>query len=180
MQRRVLLAALALGGQLATASWAQTKCAGDVVLAGKKVTMSHCAVAYFDDQHSITVWFDAQPIAADKSDAFALSSYASEPGRQMLLLSFCPAGAGKVPDAKAVPSVSLDVADGPSWVFELAKEKDWKVERVAGKLAPGGRLAAHVTGKHLSDGKPYSFDLDFDLPLPAKSAAAGTDCGAKE
>jgi len=153
-------------------------CSGAVVLAGKKATLSHCAVAWFDDQKSATIWFDEQPIAPAKVEAFQTSSYASEAGHRMLTLAFCPAGTGATASPKSVPALDLDIEDGPSWVVDLRKEHDFQVVAMSGKLATGGRLAGHVTGQRTSDGKPYSFDLTFDLALPAKSAAAGVDCSA--
>jgi hypothetical protein len=179
MSRRVFVGSvLALGVLAAGAAGAQSKCSGNVVLAGKRVQMDHCAVAYFEDQHGIALWFDEQPIPAAKAASFQESAYASEPGHRMLQVMFCPAGKGASPDAKAVPFVGIDINDGPSWVFQLDKDHDVKVERMAGKLAPGGKLAGRITGQRQSDGQPYSFDLDFDLALPSKSSLAGPDCGA--
>ena len=44
-------------------------------------------------------------------------------------------------------------------------------------LAAGGKLAGRVTGKDANDSS-YSWEVDFDLTLPAKGAAAGPGCGS--
>ena len=67
---------------------------------------------------------------------------------------------------------------GRQWVLQLPKDKELKVEKLSGDLKLGGRLAGRVTGGKTSDGLPYSWEIEFDLPLPAKSAASGVSCGA--
>jgi hypothetical protein len=64
---------------------------------------------------------------------------------------------------------------GAQWVVEAPKE--FKVERIAGEVKPGGKLAGRITGGRTSDGRPYAWDLVFDVVLPAKEAAAGLTCG---
>jgi hypothetical protein len=59
--------------------------------------------------------------------------------------------------------------DGVQWSLAPA---DFKVEKLAGELKPGGVLAGRITGHK---GKT-SFTLDFDLRLPQKDAAAGMTC----
>ena len=51
-----------------------------------------------------------------------------------------------------------------------------KVEKLSGALKPGGRLAGRITGGKVSDGLKYEWQIDFDLALPAKSAAGGMTC----
>jgi hypothetical protein len=62
---------------------------------------------------------------------------------------------------------------GRQWVMHLPKEKQLKIEKVSGDLKLGGTLAGRVTGGKRSDGLPYSWEIEFALPLPAKSAASG-------
>jgi len=52
-----------------------------------------------------------------------------------------------------------------------------KVDRIAGDVKPGGRLTGRITGSRSSDGRPYSWDLTFDVTLPPKEAASGLTCG---
>jgi hypothetical protein len=52
-----------------------------------------------------------------------------------------------------------------------------KIEKLSGDLKSGGRLAGKITGSKNVDQAPYSWDIDFDLALPAKGAAAGPGCG---
>jgi len=51
--------------------------------------------------------------------------------------------------------------------------KDFKVEKMAGEIKPGALLSGKIVGNR---GKT-SWNLDFDLTLPAKDAAAGMACG---
>ena len=51
--------------------------------------------------------------------------------------------------------------------------KDFKVEKMAGDLKPGGTLSGKIVGN--LDKTAFSFD--FDVNLPAKDAAAGMSCG---
>jgi hypothetical protein len=53
-----------------------------------------------------------------------------------------------------------------------------QVEKVSGELKPGGRLTGRITGGKLSDGLKYSWEADFNLHLPAKSAFGGVSCGS--
>jgi len=53
-----------------------------------------------------------------------------------------------------------------------------KIEKLSGDLKIGGRLAGKITGAKKEGEQPYSWDVDFDLALPAKAAAAGPSCGS--
>jgi hypothetical protein len=61
------------------------------------------------------------------------------------------------------------------WVVEAPK--DFKVDPNAGDVQPGGKPAGRITGSRSSDGRPYSWDLTFDVTLPTKEAASGISCG---
>jgi hypothetical protein len=50
--------------------------------------------------------------------------------------------------------------------------KDFKVEKMTGDVKPGGLLSGRIAG---SRGKT-AWNLDFDVTLPAKDAAAGMSC----
>lgn len=79
-------------------------------------------------------------------------------------------------------SVEISANDGASPmglqdVLALPAQKaHLKIEKLSGELKAGGRLAGKITGSKSVDEKPYSWDLDFDLALPAKGAAAGPGC----
>jgi len=175
--------AFAVGAQ------AESKCSAKGVMGGKKFSMSQCAVAYFDDEHSVTIWFSETPISADEAKTFELSAYptdhdANGKPRTMLHLSFCPGGGKSSPRPDTVTSVEfwMNHSDSPmlgrQWVM-LPKDKELKVEKVSGDLKLGGRLAGRMTGGKTSDGLPYSWEIEFDFPLPARSAASGLSCGAQ-
>jgi hypothetical protein len=186
--RRFLAASFALA--VAVGAEAKSKCSAKGVMGGKKFSMSHCAIAYFDDEHSVTVWFSETPITAEEAKTFEFSASppdheANGKARTMLHLSFCPGGGKSSPRPEAVKSVEfwMNHADSPmlgrQWVLDLPKDKELKVEKVSGDLKLGGKLAGRVTGGKTSDGLPYSWDIEFDLLLPAKSAASGASCGAQ-
>ncbi len=151
--------------------------------------MKHCAVALYEDEHSVTLWFSDAPFTAAEVDMFHLNSYAKDKDeagkpRTMMHMAFCP-GAGK-PEAgpDAVKSVELSVNLASSvmvsrqWVFKLPAEKEnLAFQKLAGTIDPGGRISGRATGGKTSDGEKYSWDATFDLALPAKSAAAGPGCG---
>lgn len=63
---------------------------------------------------------------------------------------------------------------GTQWVVQAPK--DCKVEKIRGDVKPGGTLAGKITGSRASDGRPYAWDLEFDVKLPARSAASGMSC----
>lgn len=181
---RELVATIAFTAFAITAQ-AQNKCAATGVMAGEKFTASHCAAAVYPDQHSVTLWFNESPITPQESDAFQVSAYAdSTKGgkeRTMLLVAFCPGGGQPIASAGSIKSIDLGLTHaksamaGAQWVIEAPK--DFKVERIAGDVKPGGKLAGRITGSRSSDGRPYAWDLTFDVTLPAKEAAAGMSCG---
>jgi len=178
------IALTALGVFVALGAQGQDRCTVKSVIAGRSVAMSACAVAYYESEHGVTLWFDAKPIAAADAEQFHVSSNAPSKGHTLLQLSFCPGGGKATPDPKAVKSVELRIDDaesplaGQQWVFDLPADSRLKVERLAGKLEPGGTLGGRITGQRTADGKPYSLVIDFQVKLPAQSAAAGPSCGS--
>jgi len=174
---------------LSTRAFAADTCAVKAVLGGKPVTMTHCVAAVYEDQHSVTLWFSDAQFSAAEVDMFHLNSYAKDKDeagkpRTMMHLAFCP-GAGKPEaDPAAVKSVELSVNHASSfmisrqWVFKLPENKEnVRFEKLAGTIDPGGKISGHATGGKTSDEQKYSWDVTFDLTLPAKSAAAGPGCG---
>jgi hypothetical protein len=183
--------ALALGFLLALspAAVAEDTCTVKAVLGGMAVTMKHCAAAVYEDQHSVTLWFSDAPFTAAEVDMFHLNSYAKDKDeagkpRTMMHMAFCP-GAGKAEASPAaVKSVEMSVSHANSsmisrqWVFKLPEEKaDLTFAKLAGSIDPGGKISGRATGGKTSDEQKYSWDVTFDLALPAKSAAAGPGCG---
>ncbi len=164
-------------------------CRLKAVLAGKPVTMAHCAAAVFEDGPSVTLTFSDAPFTPKELDAFHVSSYATDKDeagkpRTMMHFAFCPGGGKPEASAAAVKSVETGVNRADSvmasrqWVFELPKDKETlNVRKLAGRVVPGGRISGRITGGKLSDEQKYSWDATFDLALPAKAAAAGLGCG---
>ena len=174
---------LALG---ASTSQAADKCVAKANIAGKAVTLKHCAVAVYDNSGA-TLWFTDAALSADELSTFHLNSYASATypdnrARTMLSLAFCPGGGKAAASAAAVKSVEV-VANEPtpgawqSFVFTLPGDKaNLKIEKLSGELKSGGRLTGKITGSKKEGDRPYSWDVDFDVAVPEKGAAAGPGC----
>ena len=187
--RRILL--IGLGMSLAAGLRAEDKCSAKGTMGDKPFTMTHCAISYFDSEHSVTIWFSEAPIPAEEAQSFQLSSYASDQdakgkSRTQMHLGFCPGGGAATPKAASVTSVEIGFnhADSPllsrQWVLDPTKDKHIRFEKLSGDLKPGGRLAGRVTGgktKEEDTQAACSWQIDFDLKLPQKSAAAGIGCG---
>jgi hypothetical protein len=175
---------------LSTPAFAEDKCSVKAVLAGKPVTMKHCAAAVFEDQHSVTLYFSDAPFTAKELDSFHVSSYATDKNeagkpRTMMHFAFCPGGGKPAASGTAVKSVETSVNSADSfmvsrqWVFHLPKDKDnLKFEKLTGNIVPGGTISGRITGRKISDELKYSWEADFELTLPAKDAAAGPGCGS--
>lgn len=170
---------------LAATVQAQNKCSATGVMAGERFVANNCAVALENDEHSVTIWFNESPISSKEMDDFQTSAFAGPvkdgKERTMLLVAFCPGGGKTAASAGSIKSIDLALTHaksamaGAQWVIQAPKE--FKVDAISGDLKPGGKLAGKITGSRSSDGRPYSFDLTFDLTLPAKSAASGVACG---
>ena len=107
---------------------------------------------------------------------------ASGKRRALLSFAFCPGGGKSTPDPASVKSVEVAANDGTALggrqdVFELPAQKaNLKIEKLSGDLKAGGRLTGKITGAKTVDQVSYSWDVDFDIALPAKGAAAGPSC----
>lgn len=181
----IALVSLAL---VASAAHAADKCIAKANIAGNALTLKNCAVAMYDNS-GVTLWFTDAPLSADELSTFQLNSdakttYSDNRVRTMLSLAFCPGGGKATPSAAAVKSVEI-VANEPtpgawqSFVFALPGDKaSLKIEKLSGDLKTGGRLAGKITGAKKEGERPYSWDVDFDVALPEKTAAAGPGCGS--
>jgi hypothetical protein len=183
--------AACLAGLLALSapSFAADTCRVKAVLGGKPVTMTHCAAAVYESEHSVTLWMSDAPFSAKEIAEFQENSAPSDrtadgKSRTLIHFAFCPGAGQPAASAAAVTSVEtgINVAGAPfssrQWVLELPKDKEiLKIVKLSGTAAPGGRLSGRFTGGKLSDGLKYSWDAAFDLALPAKSAYGGVSCG---
>ena len=169
------------GAKAATSAPAPDKCSATGQMEGQKFAANHCAVSLLVDQHSVAIWFNEDPIEPSEAANFQVSSHADETkaGKQrtQVTIMFCPGGGSSTASAAAVKSIDFSTNHaksplaGVQWVVEAPK--DFKVEKMAGEVAPGGMLAGRIVG---SRGKT-NWNLDFAVTLPAKDAAAGMTCG---
>jgi hypothetical protein len=167
----------------AVSGQAEATCSARGVMAGEAFSLDHCAAAILPGENSVTLWFNEAPIEPEEKAAFAMSAYAgtSRDGRErtMVLAAFCPGGGAAAASASAVRSIDMGLNHarspmaGRQWVVEAPA--DFEVERTAGEVVPGGRLSGRITGRRSSDG-PYTWDLTFDVILPAQEAASGVAC----
>ncbi|HEY1459568.1 MAG TPA: tetratricopeptide repeat protein [Casimicrobiaceae bacterium] len=171
----------ASGVQVAAAASASDKCSATGAMEGEKFTATHCAISLYGDQHSVAIWFNEDAITPDEAVAFQLSSYAGEDKagkrRTRVQIMFCPGGGSSNVSPSAVKSIDFNTShaksafSGVQWVVEAPK--DFKVEKLSGKLEPGGTLSGRIVGQRAKT----SWTFDFDLNLPTKDSAAGMSCG---
>jgi hypothetical protein len=167
--------------QVAAAARVSDKCSATGTMEGEKFTATHCAISLYGDQHSVAIWFNEDVIGADEAANFQLSSYASEDKagkrRTRVQIMFCPGAGTATVSPSAVKSIDFNTSNaksafsGVQWVVEAPK--DFKVEKLTGKLEPGGTLSGRIVGQRAKT----SWTFDFDLNLPAKDASAGMSCG---
>jgi len=184
---RLLILAFLLA--LAAPCFADDKCNVKAVLGGKSVTMKYCAAALYDSENSVTLYFSDSPFTAKEIETFQESSEMSDKDaagkpRTMIHFAFCPGGGKPLMNPAGVKLVEMKVNVASSALlgfqdtFELPKNKDIvKIEKLAGDLKLGGKLTGRITGGKTSDGLKYSWEADFDMRLPAKSALGGQGCG---
>ncbi len=170
----VLLSAFALGAQ------AQNKCSAAGVMTGLKFTANNCAAALYGSQHSVSIWFNEDPISAQEAEDFQASGSVdvTKNGQQrtLVLIMLCPGGGATKASAAAVKSMSLTTNHAKSLLagiqWNVKSPKDFKVENMTGEVQPGGTLAGRIAGRW----HKTTWDLSFDVKLPAKDAALGMDC----
>ena len=174
-------ATLAANSATSPGASAPDKCSATGTMDGEKFTAKNCAVSLFGDQHSVAIWFNEDPISPEEAENFQLSSYAAEAkaGKQRTLvrIMFCPGGGSATASPQAVKSIDFSTNNaksmlaGVQWVVEAPK--DFKVEKMSGEVKPGAVLSGRIVGAR---GKT-TWNLEFDVRLPAKDAAAGMSCG---
>ena len=168
-------------GTAAAAVRKADRCSAVGQLGGEKFSATHCAVAYLGDQNSVALWFNEEAISPQEAEAFQTSSYADgtkggKP-RTTVTVMFCPGGGKPAAAPTAVRQIDLNTNHarsplaGVQWVLEAPR--DFKVERLAGDVRPGGALSGRISARRDST----AFTLDFDVTLPQKEAAAGLSCG---
>jgi hypothetical protein len=185
---RIAIAGMLVLGTLVAAApdaWAQNKCTAKGVMGGQAFNLAYCEVAYYDGSNGVSIWFSSTPITPDERAFFQLSSSEDrfQKGRTMVHLGFCPGGGSATPSPKTAKSMELgfkhatvmDLGPQEQWVLEPTS-KGMKVERLAGELKKGGKLTGKITGEIPGKKPPFTWDLDFDLTLPQKAAAAGPGC----
>jgi hypothetical protein len=170
-------------------AFAEDKCTVKAVLGGTPVTMTHCAVALYDSEHSVTLVFSDTAFTAKQIEDFQVSSAPPEKDaagkeRTSIHFAFCPGGGELKPDPSAVKLVEMSVTIGGSPflgfqnTYDLPKDKGVvNIEKLSGALTLGGTFAGRIIGGRMADGKKYSWAADFELKLPAKAAFGGQGCG---
>lgn len=170
----------------AVTAHAENTCSASGVMAGQEFSLKHCAAAVLPGENSVTIWFNESPITAAEGEMFSMSAYASSyhdgGERTLFLVAFCPGGGSATSSPQAVSKLQLDMSHkaspmaGATWLLE--GKADFKVESLEGEVVTGGRLQGRITGQRTSDGRPYRFDLIFNVQLPTQEAASGIACGS--
>ena len=175
---------------LATSAQAQNTCSAKGVMGGQPFTLTHCAVAFYESEHSVTLWLTDSAISEEELQRFQWSSDSwalqAQHRRTMIQMDFCPGGGKPQASADAVKAVAIQfrhakiVLPGPQdqWVFSLPEDREIKIHALRGNLQRGGALSGKITGGVESAGHPFSWDIDFDVVLPMKAAGAGLGCGS--
>jgi hypothetical protein len=169
----------AAGAAVASAP-VKTRCSATGTMSGEKFAATNCVASLYGDEHSVAIWFNEDPITPAEAANFQMSSYAdgAKGGKQrtMAVIMFCPGGGKETASASAVRRIDLNTNHaksplaGVQWVVE--SPADFKVEKMAGDIKPGGTLSGRIVGGR----SKTSFTFDFELNLPAKEAAAGLGC----
>jgi TPR repeat protein len=165
----------------ATAAPMKTRCSATGSMSGEKFTANNCVASLYNDQHSVAIWFNEEPITPAEVESFQLSSYAegAKGGKQrtLAIIMFCPGGGKETAAPSAIKSIDLNTNHASSRLAGIQRvveaPKDFKVEKMTGEIKPGGTLAGRIVGNL----DKTAFTFDFELSLPAKDAAAGMNCG---
>jgi len=167
-------------GTVATAP-VRTRCSATGSMGGEKFTATHCVASLYGDQRSVAIWFNEDAITPQEAESFQTSSYAdgAKGGKQrtMAIIMFCPGGGKETASAAAVKSIDLNTnhAKAPMAGIQRVVQapRDFKVEKMAGDVKPGGALSGKIAGN--LDKTTFTFDFEFNLPTT--DAAAGMSCG---
>jgi hypothetical protein len=170
---------------LAPGVHAQNKCSASGVIGGEKFAANNCAAALrtgADAGHdnSVAIWFNEDPISAEEVAEFQVSSATEDKKggkeRTLVVIMFCPGGGSSKASATAIKSIDVHANHAKSTFLGIQTvveaPKDFKVEKISGEVIPGGALSGRIVG---SAGKT-TFNLDFNVTLPAKEASAGIGC----
>jgi TPR repeat protein len=158
----------------------KTRCSATGSMGGEKFAVTNCVASYYDDSHSVAIWFNEDAITLQEAENFQMSSYAEgakggKP-RTMAIIMFCPGGGKPTASAAAIKSIDLNTnhAKSPMAGIQRVVEspKDFKVEKMIGDIKPGGTLSGKIVGSL----DKTAFTFDFDINLPAKEAGAGMGC----
>jgi hypothetical protein len=176
--------AASASGPGATAAWTaapvKTRCSATGSMGGEKFTATNCVASLYGDQHSVAIWFNEDAITPQEAESFQTSSYADgakggKP-RTMAIIMFCPGGGKETASVASIKSIDLNTNHARSPMAGIQRvvqaPKDFKVEKMTGAVKPGGVLSGRIAGKL----DKTTFAFDFEMNLPAKSAAAGMDC----
>lgn len=166
---------------------AQGKCSAKGVMAGQAFDLAHCEIAYYPGgDNSVVLWFGDKPISAAEREYFQMSSStdALRKGRTMVTVGFCPGGGNPVPSPATAKSVEIafhhatvvDLGPQDQWVLDPRKDKAIVVDKLAGDLRRGGRLAGRITGATSTRAGAFRWTLDFDFTLPQNAARGGPGC----
>ena len=165
---------------------AQNTCTATGQMAGHAFNLAHCEVALYEGSPGVTIWFSSTPGTAQEREFFHMSSTADsfKKSRTMVQLSLCPGGGTAAASPAGARNVALgfshatvmDLGTQDQWVFEPAKDKQIRFERLTGDLRKGGKLSGKVTGAIAGRKPPFTWDLTFDVTLPQRAAGAGPGC----
>jgi TPR repeat protein len=158
----------------------KSRCSATGLMGGERFMATHCVASLYGDQHSVAIWFNEDAITPQEAESFQMSSYAdgTKDGRTrtMAIIMFCPGGGKQTASATAVKSIDLNTnhARSPMVGIQRVAEgpRDFRVEKMAGEVKPGGALSGKIAGK--LDNTTFAFE--FELNLPTGDAAAGMSC----
>ncbi len=168
------------GATAAASAPVKTRCSATGSMGGERFTATNCIASFYDDAHSVAIWFNQDPITPQEAESFQSSSYASgDKGgkpRTMAIIMFCPGGGKPTASAAAVNSIDLNTNHAKSPMAGIQRlleaPKDFKVEKMTGEVKAGGTLSGKIAGNL----DKTSFAFDFDVNFPPKEAGAGMGC----
>jgi len=130
MPRRVAAAGASGGGAAGVTTAAATtpapsggrahvdKCTATGSMGGDKFTASHCAASFYNDQNSVAIWFNEDPITTEEATDFAISAHAEEKKggkpRTLVAIMFCPGGGAPSTSAPTARNRHLPAYSGRS------------------------------------------------------------------